>query len=156
MKNLNEHAWVRQWKEIPAGRRALLSAAFWGLLSIVICQLLWLPGQARMQQAEHALAREHELAATLQRIVQGPRRSPGAVELLTPAGLNERAKAAGVHIVSLEAKAGQVDVGLEGPVAAVLAWLHVLEHDGGEALNIQLQAEGELLQARLVMALPKA
>lgn len=60
MKNLNEHAWVRQWKEIPAGRRALMSAALWGLLLIVICQLLWLPGQARMQQAEQALAREHE------------------------------------------------------------------------------------------------
>ncbi|MFK0094397.1 hypothetical protein [Pseudomonas sp. NPDC090592] len=156
MKHLNEHTWVRQWKEIPAGRRALLNAACWGLLLIVICQFLWLPGQARMQQAEQALAREHELAATLQRIVQGPRRSPGTVELLTPAGLNERAKAAGIHIVSLEAKAGQVDVSLEGPVATVLAWLHGLEHDGGEALNIQLQAEGELLQARLVMALPEA
>lgn len=92
----------------------------------------------------------------MQRIVQGPRRSTDTVELLTPAVLNERAKAAGVHIVSLEAKAAQVDVGLEGPVAAVLAWLHVLEQDGGEALNIQLQAEGELLQARLVMALPEA
>ena len=156
MKLLNDHAWGRQWRQIPAGRRVLLNVALWGLLLMVISQLLWLPGQARMQQAEQALAREHELGAKLQRIVQGPPRSPGNVELLTPAGLNERAKAAGIRVVSLEAKAGQVAVGLEGSAGAVLAWLHALEHEGGHVLNVQLQAQGELLQAHLVMALSEA
>ncbi|QHG67468.2 type II secretion system protein M [Pseudomonas putida] len=133
-----------------------MKAASWGLTLIVIGQLLWLPGQARLQQAERDLAREHEVRVQLQRIVQGPPWSSIPVEVLTPAGLNERAKAAGLRITSLEARSGQVDVSLEGAAAAVLAWLHVLEQDGGKPLTLQLQAEGELIQARFVMILAEA
>ena len=156
MKHWSNHALARQWQQITPGRRSLLSAALWGLALMVVWQLFWLPGQVRLQQAAQELAREHELGAKLQRIVQGPPRSASTVELLTPAGLNERAKAAGIHISGLEARAGQVDVSLEGAAVAVLAWLHVLEHEGGRALSIQLQVEGDLLQARIVMARPEA
>ncbi|POG02012.1 hypothetical protein BGP84_05155 [Pseudomonas putida] len=45
---------------------------------------------------------------------------------------------------------------LEGAAAAVLAWLHLLEQEGGKPLSLQLQAEGELLQARFVMMLAEA
>jgi general secretion pathway protein M len=38
----------------------------------------------------------------------------------------------------------------------VLAWLHLLEQEGGKPLSLQLQAEGELLQARFVMMLAEA
>ncbi|WP_082432291.1 type II secretion system protein GspM [Pseudomonas sp. NBRC 111124] len=156
MKHWREFAVLRQWQLLSPGRRMLLKAALWGLTLIVICQLLWLPGQVRLQQAERDLAREHELGAQLQRIMQGPPRSSTPVEVHTPAGLNERAKAAGLHITSLEARSGQVDVSLEGAAAAVLAWLHLLEKEGGKPLSLQLQAEGELLQARFVMLLAEA
>ncbi|UTL91497.1 type II secretion system protein GspM [Pseudomonas fluorescens] len=156
MKYWRESALVRQWQQLSTSRRTLLKAASWGLSLIVIGQLLWLPGQARLQKAERDLAREHELSAQLQRIVQGPPRSSTSVEVQTPAGLNERAKAAGLRIISLEASSGQVDVSLEGGAVAVLAWLHRLEQEGGKPLSLQLQAEGELLQARFVMMLAEA
>lgn len=156
MKYWRETALVRQWQQLSPNRRTQLKVALWGLTLIAICQLLWVPGQARLKQAERDLAREHELGAQLQRVVQGPPRSPTTVEVQTPAGLNERAKAAGLRITSLEARSGQVDISLEGAAAAVLAWLHLLEQEGGKPLNLQLQAEGELLQARFVMMLAEA
>ena len=156
MKSWRELAVIRQWQQLSPSRRTLLEAALWGLSVMVICQLLWLPGQARLHQAERDLAREHELGVQLQRIVQGPPRSSTPVEVLTPAGLNDRARAAGLRITSLEARSGQVDISLEGAAAAVLAWLHVLEQDGSKPLGLQLQAEGEQLQAHFVMPLAEA
>lgn len=146
-------AMVRQWQQLTPGRQALVKVALFGGAVMVICQLLWLPGQARLQQAEQLFTREAERGAQLQRMVQGPPRSQSATELLTPARLNERARAAGIRVAGLEAKAGQVDVSLEGPVAAVLAWLHALEQEGGKMLSIQLQVKGELLQARFALVL---
>ncbi|AYG47078.1 hypothetical protein DV532_23405 [Pseudomonas sp. Leaf58] len=150
---MNRWSNLWQWQQLTPGRQALVKVALWGGAVMMICQLFWLPGQARMQQAEELLTRERELGAQLQRMVQGPPRSQSATELLTPARLNERARAAGIRVAGLEAKAGQVDVSLEGPVAAVLAWLHALEQEGGKMLSIQLQVEGELLQARFALVL---
>lgn len=156
MKRWNDNVLVREWQQMAPRRRALLKMALWGVALVMTCQMLWLPGQVRLQQAEQALERERELGAQLQRIVQGPPRSQSTAELLTPGRLNERARAAGIRVASLEAKAGQVDVSLEGPVGAVLAWLHVLEEESGKMLGLQLQVEGEQLQARVAMALAEA
>jgi general secretion pathway protein M len=156
MKHWIDQAWRRQWQQIAPGRRALLTVALWGVTLVVICQWLWLPGQARVQQAERELVREHELSSRVQRIVQGPARSQNVAQRLTPARLNERARLAGLHVASLEAKAGQVDISLDGPAAAVLAWLHELEREGGEVISIHLQVEGERLQARFALTLIEA
>lgn len=156
MNRWSEHALVRQWQQITPGRRGLLKVALWSVALMLVGQLLWLPGQARVQQAERELMRERELAARLLRIVQGPVRSQSSAELLTPARLNDRARVVGIRVASLEAKAGQVDVSLEGPVGAVLAWLHALEQEGGKVLSIQLHIEGELLRARFAMELAEA
>ncbi len=156
MKPWSDHALVRQWQQLTTGRRALLKAALWGCGLLVIHQLLWLPGQARLLQAERSLVAERETAARLQRIMQGPPHQQGVSARLTPAGLSERARDAGIHVAGLEARAGQVDISLEGPVATVLPWLHQLEREGGRVLGIQLQVEGQLLLARLVVELAES
>lgn len=153
MKPWSDHTLVRQWQQISSARRVLLQVGLWACGLLVIHQLLWLPGQARLQQAERNLVAEYEQGANLRRLMQGPPRSDGATPRLTPATLIERAKAAGIRINSLQAKAGQLDVSLEGPATQVLPWLHQLERDGGRVRGIQLQAQGELLHARLVLEL---
>lgn len=155
MKPWSDHALVRQWQQLTAGRRASLKAALWGCGLLVIHQLLWLPGQARLLQAERSLVAERETAARLQRIMHGPQQQGVSVRL-TPAGLSECARDAGIHVAGLEARAGQVDISLEGPVATVLPWLHQLEREGGRMLGIQLQVEGQLLHARLVVELAES
>ncbi|MFK3817532.1 hypothetical protein ACI2KG_13125 [Pseudomonas sp. NPDC089407] len=129
--------------------------SLWSLAMVVLWQIAWVPGNQRLQQAE--LAHEHELklAGHLQRVSTGPAMVREAVKVLTPAGLNERALAAGLRINGLQARAGQVDVSLEGEPAPLLGWLHTLELDGAQVRSLQLQVVDEQLQAQLGLALPE-
>ncbi|HGY9623825.1 type II secretion system protein GspM [Pseudomonas putida] len=153
MMQWREHALVRQWREIPDERRMTIVITLWALALVALWQLAWVPGQARLQQAEQALAREQALAAHLQRVSAGPARAQEIVQALTPARLSERAQAAGVRIIGLEIRAQQVEVSLEGSPALVFAWLHSLEREGGRVREMQLQVIGEQLQARVGLEL---
>ncbi|UBM25045.1 type II secretion system protein M [Pseudomonas sp. p1(2021b)] len=156
MMQWREHALVRQWRQIPGERRMTIAIALWALALVALWQLAWVPGQARLQQAEQALAREQALAAHLQRVSAGPARKQEAVQVLTPARLSERAQAAGVRIIGLEARAQQVDVSFEGSPAVMFAWLHALEREGGRVRDMQLQVMDDQLQARVSLELDEA
>lgn len=156
MKRWHESVWVRQWQQLPAGRRTSLNVALWGLAFIAAWQLAWLPAQARLQQAEQKLLRAQALGAQLQRVSRAPVRSQGSVERLTPASLSESARVAGLSITALETRAEQVDISLQGTPAAVFSWLHSLGRDTGGVRNIQLHVDGEWLQARFALALSEA
>ncbi|MFF5863663.1 type II secretion system protein GspM [Pseudomonas sp. NPDC012596] len=154
MKRWADHALARQWQQVPAGRKALLKAALWGLALVLVWQLAWLPAQARLQEAERKLTREHEIGVLLQRVTRAPVRVGGVARRTTPASLSESARLVGISVTGLQTRAGQVDISLQGPPAAVLSWLHSLEQEVEQLSNIQLQREGEALQARFVMELP--
>lgn len=154
MKRWENHALARQWQQLPAGRRTLLKVALWGLALVLVWQFAWLPAHARLQEAERKLAREHELGVLLQRVTRAPVRADGVAQRLTPGSLSESARLVGISVTGLETRAGQVDISLQGPPAAVLSWLHSLEQEAGELSSIQLHTEGERLQARFVMELP--
>jgi len=123
---------------------------------LALWQLAWLPGKQRMLQAELAHVQALELAGQLQQVAPAPVGRRDAVRALTPAALNERALAAGLRIIALQARATQLDVSLEGQPAAVLSWLHTLEHDGAQLRSVQLQVTGERLQVQLGLELDEA
>lgn len=149
-------AWLRQWQSIPGARRGVIVATLWSLALVVLWQVAWSPGKQRLQQAELDHARALELAGHLQRVSAGPAMALDAVQALTPAGLNERALAAGLRITGLQTHAAQVDVSLEGEPAKLLVWLHALERDGVQFRSLQLQVIGEQLQAQLALELDGA
>lgn len=149
-------ALIGQWQSIPGDRRAVIMAALWSLAMVVLWQFAWVPGKQRSQQAELAHAHELKLGGHLQRVSTGPALAGEAVTVLTPAVLNQRALAAGLQITGLQARAGQVDVSLEGEPAPLLGWLHALELDGAQVRSLQLQVVGERLQAQLGLALDEA
>ncbi|SPO57955.1 conserved protein of unknown function [Pseudomonas sp. JV551A1] len=151
-----EQAWLAQWQSIPGSRRGAILITLWGSALLVLWQLVWVSSQQRLQQAQAAYAHELQLAGQLQRVSTGPAMARETLTVLTPAGLNERALAAGLQIIGLQAKAGQVDISLEGEPAPLLGWLHALEHDGAQVRNLQLQKVGEQLQAQLGLALDEA
>lgn len=154
MKRWHDHALTRQWQQLPGGRRTSLTVALWGLALLVVWQFAWLPAQAHLQAAERNFAREQELGVLLQRVMRAPVRSESVARRLTPASLSESARLANVSITGLESRAGQVQISLQGPPSAVLSWLHALDRDAGQLRDIQLQAEGEWLQARFAVVLP--
>ncbi|MBF8721127.1 type II secretion system protein GspM [Pseudomonas guariconensis] len=156
MMQWKEHALVRQWRLISGERRRVIVAALWALTLVAAWQLAWEPGQARLQQAGQALAREQALADHLQRVSAGPARMQEAWPVLTPARLSERAQAAGVRITGLETRAQQVDVSFEGSPAVMFAWLHALEREGGRVRDMQLQVMDDQLQARVSLELDEA
>lgn len=123
---------------------------------VALWQFVWVPGKHRFQQAELAHAHELKITGHLQRVSAGPAMARKAVKVLTPAGLNERALAAGLRIIGLQARAGQVDFSLEGEPEPLLAWLHALERDGAQIRSLQLHVAGEQLQAQLGLALDEA
>ncbi len=123
---------------------------------VVLWQFAWVPGKQRSQQAELAHAHELKLSGHLQRVSTGPALAGEAVTVLTPAVLNQRALVADLQITGLQARAGQVDVSLEGEPAPLLGWLHALELDGAQVRSLQLQVVGEQLQAQLGLALDEA
>ena len=151
-----KQAWLRQWQSLPGARRSVIRAALWSLALVVLWQVAWEPGKQRLQQAELDHARALALAGHLQRVSAGPAMARDAVRTLTPAGLNERAQAAGLRVTGLQARAAQVDVSLEGEPAKLLAWLHALERDGAQIRSLQLQVVGEQLQTQLVLELDEA
>lgn len=151
-----EQALIGQWQSIPGDRRAVIMAALWSLAMVVLWQFAWVPGKQRLQQAELAHAHELKLSGHLQRVSTGPALAGEAVTVLTPSVLNERALAAGLQIAGLQARAGQVEVSLEGEPAPLLGWLHALELDGAQVRSLQLQVVGERLQAQLGLALDEA
>ncbi|WP_367394309.1 hypothetical protein [Pseudomonas sp. X4] len=123
---------------------------------VVLWQFACVPGKQRSQQAELAHAHELKLSGHLQRVSTGPALAGEAVTVLTPSVLNERALAAGLQIAGLQARAGQVEVSLEGEPAPLLGWLHALELDGAQVRSLQLQVVGARLQAQLGLALDEA
>jgi len=137
---------------MPARQKALIAAASWALAFVAAWQLVWLPTQARLYQAEQGLERERELAAYLQRVSRVPATTPALPAALSLARLNERAQAAGLQVTGLETKGQQVEMSLEGPPGPLLAWLQALELDGGRIRTMQLQVVGEHLQARVGLA----
>lgn len=149
-------ALIDQWQSIPGDRRAVILAALWSLAMVVLWQFAWVPGKQRSQQAELAHAHELKLSGHLQRVSTGPALAGEAVTVLTPSVLNERALAAGLQIAGLQARAGQVEVSLEGEPAPLLGWLHALELDGAQVRSLQLQVVGARLQAQLGLALDEA
>jgi len=156
MKHRFEQALVRQWQTLPATRRALIRATLWGVAMLALWQLAWLPGKQRMLQAELAHVQALELAGQLQQVASAPVGGREAVRALTPAALNERALAAGLRVVGLQARANQLDVSLEGQPTAVLSWLHTLERDGAQLRSVQLQVTGAQLQVQLALELDEA
>ena len=148
MKRRFEQALARQWQTLPATRRALIRVTLWGVAMLVLWQLAWVPGKQRLLQAE--------LAGQLQQVASAPVGGRKAVRALTPAALNERALAAGLRVVGLQARATQLDVSLEGQPTAVLSWLHTLERDGAQLRSVQLQVTGAQLQVQLALELDEA
>ncbi|MNM55828.1 General secretion pathway, M protein [compost metagenome] len=151
-----EQAVIGQWQSIPGDRRAVIMVTLWSLAMVALWQFAWVPGKQRLQQAELAHAHELRLTGHLQRVSTGPSMAREAVRVLTPGGLNERALAAGLQIIGLQIRAGQVDVSLEGEPVPLLGWLHALERDGAQVRSLQLQVVGEQLHAQLGLALDEA
>ncbi|WP_322365536.1 type II secretion system protein GspM [Pseudomonas sp. Teo4] len=152
MLRIDQHM-VAQWRRVPAYRQRLLQAMGWLLVASTVWHFTWAPGQMRVQELQQALAHQEVIKQQLQRLPSAPNRQPASAQTLTAASLSERAQRAGLQVQALEARAGRIEVSIEGPSEIVFAWLHELERDEARFLDLQLQAQGERLQAQLALAL---
>lgn len=107
----------------------------------------------RVQKAQQELAHQEMVRQQLQQLPSAPNRQPANAQPLTAASLSEQAQRAGLQIQALESRAGRIEVSLEGPSEIVFGWLHELERDQGRLLDLQLQPQGERLQAEVALAL---
>lgn len=145
---------LERWQHMRPTTRAMLQASAWLVSLLVLGLAFWQPGQIRLQLAEQALLHEQALSSQLQQLEASPARF--SAQRLSPGRMSEQALAAGVQVSAMQTQERRVQMSVEGKADDLLQWLHVLERDGAQLMDLRLRAGDGLLHAQLNVELDEA